>query len=137
MSKVVLKNYKIRELHFKNKVAGKATIELEQRQSFKVHYLKDKNECIGQCRIEIKDKNQEQGKEQTFVMFMEVEGVFAYETEMDKAEMHSDIYKELFPYVRVLINNFTVSAGMPPMVARALDMESIHRANTPVSTIVQ
>ena len=133
MSRVILKNYRIRELHFKNRVAANTSIELEQRQSFKIHYIEDRNECVGRCRIEIKPKN----NELPFGISMDVEGLFTYKTGMDKGELHSIIYKELFPYIRVLINNITISAGMPPLVVRPIDIDPIKHTATPVSTIKQ
>ena len=133
MSQLTLKSYKIREMHFKNRVAANTPIELEQRQSFKVHFIKEKNECIGQCKIEIKAKD----KELPFGISMEVEGLFAYKPDMDKSDLQAGVYRELFPYVRVLINSFATGAGIPPLLVLAMDMDAMNKTAAPVSNLKQ
>lgn len=116
---ILLKDYKIRELYFKNRLNTRyPSIELEQRQTFNVHCIKGSNECIGQCRIEIKNKRQDQ----PLMINIDVEGVFSYEIGMDSDELHREIYRELFPYVRVLINNLTIGAGIPPLLIHPIDI---------------
>lgn len=124
---ILLKDYKIRELYFKNRLTARMSIELEQRQTFNVHYIQGRKECIGQCRIEIKSKRQDQ----PFMINIDVEGIFSYEDAADSDELHKEIYRELFPYVRVLINNLTIGAGIPPMLIRPIDMKDIKKNTAP------
>ena len=120
MSKLLLKDYKIRELYFKNRLTARAPIELEQRQSFNIQFIPGRDKCIGKCRIEINNKKEGQ----PFIINMYVEGIFSYESPMEKHELHNEVYKELFPYVRVLINNLTISAGIPPLFSQPIEIKN-------------
>lgn len=119
MAKLVLKAYKISNIQFKNTLANGTKLELNNKYSYNVKYGQN-NMCEGFLNVEIKDKN---GNE-NFIINLTVQGIFQFDSSASREELHVASFKELFPYARIIIQNLTVTAGMPPINIPPIDMES-------------
>ncbi len=119
MAKLILKAYKISNIQFKNTLTNGTKLELNNKYSYNVKYSQN-NICEGFLNVEIKDKN---GNE-NFIINLTVQGIFQFDGSSSREELHVASFKELFPYARIIIQNLTVTAGMPPINIPPIDMES-------------
>ncbi len=119
MAKLNLKAYKISNIQFKNTLANGTKLELNNKYSYNVKYGQN-NICEGFLNVEIKDKN---GNE-NFIINLTVQGIFQFDGSSSREELHVASFRELFPYARIIIQNLTVTAGMPPINIPPIDMES-------------
>ncbi len=116
---IVFKGYKVSELDFVNKCENGTKLEFENKFSYNVKYSTN-NICIGEFTVEVNDK----ANKEKFRIKAVIQGVFAFNPEIQKELIHVQTFKELFPYARTLISNLTVNAGIPPVFIPNFDIES-------------
>ena len=119
MNIVTFNGYKVSEIILKNKNESNTIFDLENKYSYKVNYLSDNKTCIGKLIIEITDKK----VTDQFLIKVELSGFFNYKEDVSKENINVETFKELFPYVRVLITTLTTNAGMPPLVIPSVDFD--------------
>ena len=128
MKEFDLKNYKITELQFVNKLDRPAKLELNYQYSYNVGYS-DHNTCRGDFKAVIADKK----LAEQFSITVTVTGDFTTEQGVAKEILHVKTYDALFPYVKALVSAFTAGAGIPPIYIPYIDIsnKSIYRVEMP------
>ena len=115
MSAVTLKAVRTEEISFTNQISPDQQIKFEDKYTYFVRYTKS-NVCRGEFTACIRDK----AKPDKFKIKATVVGVFDFDSNAEKQQIHAESYHELFPYVRSLISTITsisgVSAVMIPFV---------------------
>ncbi|MCL2507892.1 MAG: protein-export chaperone SecB [Oscillospiraceae bacterium] len=119
MRNVELKNYRATEIVFNNKLENQGRVELGNTYSYNVSYS-DGNVCKGVFSIEVFDKN----AQKKFNVKVTVEGIFSFNTDLEKEKIHVATFKELFPYARALVVTITTNAGVPPIYLPNIDIEA-------------
>lgn len=119
MSNITFKGFRATSIEFINNHENGHKIEFENKYSYNMKYSTN-NTCVGEFTAEINDKNDPE----KFHIKAVVLGFFTFKSGVAKEIIHVEAYKELFPYVRALISSVTVSAGYPPVIIPAADIES-------------
>ncbi len=118
-NKVTFRAYRATEIEFVNKHENGARIEFENKYSYNVKYSKNNN-CIGEFTVEVNDK----ANKDKFHIKAVIQGIFTYDSGVEKEIIHVQTFKELFPYARTMISSLTVNAGLPPVILPTFDIES-------------
>lgn len=118
-NKVNFRAYRATEIEFVNKHENGARIEFENKYSYNVKYSKNNN-CIGEFTVEVNDK----ANKDKFHIKAVIQGIFTYDSGIEKEIIHVQTFKELFPYARTMISALTVNAGLPPVILPTFDIES-------------
>ncbi|MBQ2904104.1 MAG: protein-export chaperone SecB [Clostridia bacterium] len=118
-NKVTFRAYRATEIEFVNKHENGARIEFENKYSYNVKYSKNNN-CIGEFTVEVNDK----ANRDKFHIKAVIQGIFTYDSGVEKEIIHVQTFKELFPYARTMISSLTVNAGLPPVILPTFDIES-------------
>ena len=128
MKEFDLKNYRISELQFVNKLDRPAKLELNYQYSYNVGYS-EHNTCRGEFKAEIKDKK----LADKFSLTVTVAGIFTTAEGVAKEVLHVKTYDALFPYVKALVSTMTASAGIPPIYIPYIDIsnKNIYRVEMP------
>lgn len=128
MKEFDLKNYRIAELQFVNKLDRPAKLELNYQYSYNVGYS-DHNTCRGEFKAVISDKK----IADKFSITIVVVGVFTTAQGVAKEVLHVKTYDALFPYVKALVSTVTAGAGIPPIYIPYIDIseKSIYRVEMP------
>ncbi len=128
MKEFDLKNYKITNLEFVNKLDRPAKLELNYQYSYNVGYS-DHNTCRGDFKAVIADKK----LSDKFSITVNVSGIFTTAVGVAKEVLHVKTYDALFPYVKALVSAFTAQAGIPPIYIPYIDIsdKSIYRVEMP------
>jgi len=119
MKGIELKSYRATEIAFNNKVENNTRLELGNTYSYNVSYS-EQGMCKGVFSIEVADKSDAK----KFNVKVTVEGIFAFDPELEKERVHVESFKELFPYARVLVSTVTTSACVPPIFLPNIDISS-------------
>lgn len=108
---VQLKAYKVNKLELENKVQNGTQLKLNNQTKYNVNYIDGENVCIGNLEFRIIDENQN-----PFEMRIEMVAHFTYEPGDDKAEIHTDSFDQIFPFLRQLVHTATSYTGMPGLM---------------------
>ncbi len=128
MKEFDLKNYRISELKFVNKLDRPAKLELNFNYSYNVGYSTH-NTCRGEFKAVVSDKK----LADKFSLTITVVGMFTTAAGVAKEVLHVKTYDALFPYVKALVSTVTASAGVPPISIPYIDIseKSIYRVEMP------
>lgn len=118
MSEVVLKEYKVKEVRFYNTFGNAQQITFSNKFGYNVKYTNE-GVCIGELSVEMFDKD----NPEKFGVKIIICGVFNYNTELKKEQVHILSFKELFPFAKSIVATVSVNAGVPPILLPSLDME--------------
>ena len=118
MSEVTLKGWHAENIEFHNKMKPSARIQLEYKFQYSVNYVKN-NVCRCEMTLDAKDKE----NPDMFGIHAVVIGLFTFEENVAKENIHILTYKELFPFARALLSGISVNAGIPPILFPAVEIE--------------
>ena len=123
-----MKAYKISKIDFINNLVNGTKLELNNKYSYNVKYGQN-GVCEGILTVDITDK----GGNKDFKISITVQGLFQYDPQTPREQVHVATFKEIFPYARVFVSNLTTSAGMPPIMIPPIDMDNqeIYRIDMP------
>ena len=109
------------------RLAPGTKIQLENKYNYNVRYTKE-NLCVCNLECSVFDKD----APEKFSVRIEVEGLFSFDPQVPREQLHIMTYKELFPYARVLVSTVTSASGIPPVMIPSADIEnqSIYRIDT-------
>lgn len=119
MANATLKGVITPEISLVNKMPNGTQLKLDTKCSYNVKYSSTLN-CKGELCLTVVAR--EHGED--FVIKTKTVGIFSYKEGADKDLLHIETFKILFPYVRSLITNIVVCAGMPPIYLPEIDVES-------------
>ena len=131
---ILLKHHKISNIEFVNHPVSQGRVELANKYSYNVKYLKN-NLCRGEMTVTVSDKN----APEKFSVKMTVDGIFELDEAAlaDKDRVHLETYRSLFPYVRTSIMTLTAISGITPIMVPEIDIEeqNIYRVQLPSNNI--
>ena len=117
---VTLKAVRAQAIKFSNQIeSGSVQIHFENKYSYNVKYAANGNICRGEFTVKAYDK--ELGDK--FSCEITLVGMFAYNPDATKDAIHRATYKELFPHVRATMISVTATAGIPPILLPAVDID--------------
>ena len=108
---VELKAYKINKLELENKVQNGTQLKLNNQTKYNVNYIDGENVCIGNLEFRIVEENQN-----PFEIRIEMVAQFTYAPGDDKAEIHTQSFDQLFPFLRQIVHTTTSFTGMPGLM---------------------
>lgn len=127
---ITLKHHKISNIEFVNHPVTQGHMELTNKYSYNVKYLKN-NLCCGEMTLTVSDKN----APEKFSIKMTVTGIIGLDEAAlaDKDRVHLETYRTLFPYARTAITAVTAISGIPPIMIPEIDIEdqNIYRVQLP------
>jgi preprotein translocase subunit SecB len=127
MSSIVFKGYRAKDIEFHGHLAPGARIALENKYSYNVKYGNG-SVCVAELSCQAYDKE----APDQFKVAVIIEGIFSFEGDLTREQIHVMTYKELFPYARALVSTITTAAGIPPVILPVANIESqsIYRIDT-------
>ncbi len=108
---VVLNAYKVNKLQIENRVAPGTQLKLQNQVKYNVNYMDDVKKCVGILGFRITDANLN-----PFEVQIEMAAEFSFGEEDEKPDIHTQSFDQLFPFLRMVINNVTSLTGMPGLM---------------------
>ena len=108
---VAINAYKVNKLEIENRVAPGVQLKLQNQVKYNVHYMDDVKKCVGILGFRITDANLN-----PFEVKIEMAAEFSFGEEDEKADIHTQSFDQLFPFLRMVINNITSLTGMPGLM---------------------
>lgn len=123
---VELKFYKVSGLNFKNTVPNGTELKLRNQIKYNVSYFGEENRCLGKLDFTVSDEAMS-----PFEIRVEMEAVFTYDAGDDQADIHTESFDQLFPFLRQIIHETTAMSGMPGLMIplMKLDRNSVNINN--------
>lgn len=106
-----LKGYKVNKIEIENKVKPGTQLKLQNQVKYNVNYMEADKKCIGLLEFRITDADLN-----PFELRLEIAAEFSYEEGDEKPDIHTGSFDQLFPFVRMLVNNITSLTGMPGLM---------------------
>ncbi len=106
-----LKGYTLNAIDFENKAKNGTQLKLQNQFKYRVRYAKETNKCVGELEFRIGDADL-----QPFELKISLIAEFEYDQNMQRDEIHSESFTQIFPYVRQIISSITSMSGMPPLM---------------------
>lgn len=119
MSLVNLVGYQVNKYSFENSLANGTKISLQTKYSYNVKFAESNHHCKGELSCELCDKD----NPDKFVLKLTMTGVFTYKADAEKANIHVDSFKALFPYAKTYVAMVTAAGGIPPVSLPDIDIE--------------
>ncbi len=123
-----LNGYKISSISFTNNVPNGTELQLQHQVKYHINYQDDEQRCIGTLDFRIEDKQM-----QDFEIRIQMVGVFRYSADEEKADIHTQSFDQLFPFLRQAVSTLTAASGMPGLMIPLikLDRNSVAVNNNP------
>ena len=120
MNNVNLQGYKVDKIEFANTKEVGSKIGLKNSFSYNVQYAKDRN--LAQCKFDLEVFDKDAPEE--FKIHVVVVGLFAYNPEVKKELLHTETFKEIFPYAKALVTTITANCGIQPVIIPNIDIDN-------------
>lgn len=117
MKKAIMQGFKLINVEFFNNIKANKKIELGFSYSYNVKYS-NQNTCVGEFTAKITDKTDPD----EFKITVTGQGIFRFEQNAPKEQLHLSTYDDVFPYVRAFVSTLTANAGMPPIIIPYIDI---------------
>lgn len=108
---VTINAYKVNKLEVENRVAPGTQLKLQNQVKYNVNYMDDVKKCVGILGFRITDANLN-----PFEVKIEMAAEFSFGEEDEKPDIHTQSFDQLFPFLRMVINNVTSLTGMPGLM---------------------
>lgn len=108
---VELKGYKVNRLEIENTVKPGTQLKLQNQVKYNVNYMDSVNKCVGILALRITDSDMN-----PFEIKLEMAAEFSFDAADEKPDIHTNSFDQLFPFVRMIINNITGISGMPGLM---------------------
>lgn len=108
---VAINAYKVNKLEIENRVAPGVQLKLQNQVKYNVNYMDDVKKCVDILGFRITDANLN-----PFEVKIEMAAEFSFGEEDEKADIHTQSFDQLFPFLRMVINNITSLTGMPGLM---------------------
>ncbi len=118
---VAINAYKVNKLEIENRVAPGVQLKLQNQVKYNVNYMDDVKKCVGILGFRITDANLN-----PFEVKIEMAAEFSFGEEDEKADIHTQSFDQLFPFLRMVINNITSLTGMPGLM---IPIMRLHKDN--------
>lgn len=120
MSIVNLAGYQVREFSIKNALPSGTKISMQTKYSYNVKFADSASHCRGEITCELCDKE----NPDNFALRLVMQGLFTFKPGSERAIVHVESFKALFPYARSYVSMVSAASGMPPIMLPDVDIES-------------
>lgn len=114
MIDLTLQNKIVKHIHYNFTFFGDEEVKLKSTFNISLKFADDRSSAIALYT----QKLEEDSEAQRLLLEVSLESVFSCEninTDTDKRLAHIDAYKQLFPYMQVMIAQLVSMAGFPPL----------------------
>lgn len=108
---VELKGYKVNRLEIENKVKAGVQLKLQNQLKYNVNYMDDNKTCVAVMELRVIDSQLN-----PFEIKLEAVAEFTYGDNDEKADIHTQSFDQLFPFVRQIIHTVTSFTGIPGLM---------------------
>jgi len=108
---VELKGYKVNKLEMENTVKPGTQLKLQNQVKYNVNYMDSVHKCVGLLSFRITDADMI-----PFEIRLEMVAEFSFDEADEKPDIHTASFDQLFPFVRMLVNQITGISGMPGLM---------------------
>lgn len=108
---VQLRGYKVNKLEVENRVKPGTQLKLQNQVKYNVNYMDDAKRCVGIVEFRITDSDLN-----PFEMRLEMAAEFSFEDGDEKPDIHTQSFDQLFPFLRMTINNAASLTGLPGLL---------------------
>jgi len=108
---VELKGYKVNKLEMENTVKPGTQLKLQNQVKYNVNYMDSVHKCVGLLSFRITDADMN-----PFEIRLEMVAEFSFDEADEKPDIHTASFDQLFPFVRMLVNQITGISGMPGLM---------------------
>ncbi len=108
---VELKGYKVNRLEIENTAKPGTQLKLQNQVKYNVNYMDSVNKCVGILSFRITDADLN-----PFEIKLEMAAEFSFDEADEKPDIHTQSFDQLFPFVRMIVNNLTALTGMPGLM---------------------
>ncbi len=122
MSIVDLAGYSVSEFSFKNSLPSGTKISLQTKYSYNVKFADKTRQCKGEIVCEVGDRE----NPDSFHLKLVMSGIFVYKEGSERARVHVESFKALFPYARSYVSMVSAAAGLTPIMLADVDIESLN-----------
>ncbi len=119
MAVVTLKGYKVDRADFVALLENGTQVKLAHKYQYNVQYAKN-NMCKGEFDIEVYDSN----NPDKFKVHVVMSGFFAFKDGEKKELIHTETFKNLFPYLKAFVTTLTANCGIPPIIMPDIDIDN-------------
>lgn len=119
MCDLLLKGFVVKSIEYANNIVGTETMEISSVANTKVNYNDEKNEC--NCSFDLAIKNT--GDKDLLHASIKVEGIFGFDAEMEKHDIHVKSSQIMFYQARTLLSAMCGVAGVPPFVVPDINFD--------------
>lgn len=118
MADIIMKAYKASKINFVNDHENGTKITFGNKFGYSVKYAEN-NICVCELKAEVFDKE----SPDKFGIELILNGIFEFNPELKKEQIHVLTFKELFPYAKSIVSTVSVNAGVPPIMLPYFDIE--------------
>lgn len=108
---VELKGYKVNRLEIENKVKAGVQLKLQNQLKYNVNYMDDNKTCVAVMELRVIDSQLN-----PFEIKLEAVAEFTYGDNDEKADIHTQSFDQLFPFIRQIIHTVTSFTGIPGLM---------------------
>ena len=119
MANVTIKGYKVDKVEFVAALENGTQVKLANKYAYNVQYAKN-NMCKCEMDIEVYDSQ----NPEKFKVHIVMSGIFAFAQGETKERIHTETFKNLFPYVRAFVTTLTANCGIPPIMIPDIDIDN-------------
>lgn len=105
---VQLRGYKVNKLEIENRAKAGTQLKLQNQVKYNVNYMDDVKKCVGIVEFRLTDADLN-----PFELRLEMAAEFTYEDGDEKPDIHTSSFDQIFPFVRMVVNQVASFTGMP------------------------
>lgn len=109
MANISMRSFKIEKINYCNQFGGQKTINIRTGMNFKLNYAPQNKTCLGRMIIQLKPTD----ISMPYVYEIEMVGIFNYDPDEDKREVHVEVAKTMHQYMVDVSEAMMKSAGGP------------------------
>lgn len=117
-----LKAYTVSDITFYNRLDPNVQIKIGNKFSYNVKYANnsDTNVCRGELEVEVGDTSNDNKLNIKVVIV----GIFSYDPQEKREKIHTESFKQIFPYAKSLVTTITANAGIKPIIIPNIDIDN-------------
>lgn len=108
---VELKGYRVAQINYRNQIAGGTQLKLQNQVKYNMRYADNENRCQGVIDFSILDADMN-----PIEVNIQLIGDFTFDDGDDKADIHTESFDQLFPFLRQIVNSVTSMSNMPILI---------------------
>lgn len=108
---VQIQGYKVNKLYMENTVQNGTELQLQNQAKYNVNYMDGAHKCVGILSFRITDANMN-----PFEIQIDLVAEFTYDDSDDKADIHTQSFDLVYPFLRQIVNQMATHCGVPGLL---------------------